>query len=482
MLVLCASGALIAGTASAGVPSPGDPWFYAGGWSLPPHPSGPTDNGDAYYRYHVATDSSGSIYVSDQYANAVHKYDGSGHLLQTWSAGTSMFWEPLGMACDAAGNLYVGDRGNFRILRLSPSGVWSVFYSLKSAYAAPLALAADSAGNVFATVWYTGMGLYYVYKFSPTGTLLVSHGGQSGTDPGAFGNRPLGIACSSSGHVLVADTGNSRIQEFDGNLAFVRSWSGSLNQPEGLTTGLEDEVVVCDPANYRLIEYNREGMSMTSYGGTGFRPDDTVYGPIGNLWVVESQNMRLVHLQNDVTAPVTTAICQPAAWTVAYVTVTLAAKDDLSGVKSTEYRIGSGAWTTYTAPFVVDRVGRTAVGFRSTDAMNHVEAEKMVAVGIDRTGPTTKALADVTVRRGKKATFRFKVSDLAPQVDVVIRIFKGTALRKSVKVGSRATGRVQSYKWKCTLARGSYTWKVCATDLAGNLQRLAGKKWLTVTW
>ena len=46
--------------------------------------------------------------------------------------------------------------------------------------------------------------------------------------------------------------------------------------------------------------------------------------------------------------------------------------------------------------------------------------------------------------------------------------------------GSRATGRTQSMRWRCLLARGHYTLRVYATDLAGNPQTLVGHRALTV--
>jgi len=47
-------------------------------------------------------------------------------------------------------------------------------------------------------------------------------------------------------------------------------------------------------------------------------------------------------------------------------------------------------------------------------------------------------------------------------------------------VGSKATSSSQSYKWTCKLAKGSYTWKVYATGLAGNAQVKIGHKALVV--
>ena len=91
-------------------------------------------------------------------------------------------------------------------------------------------------------------------------------------------------------------------------------------------------------------------------------------------------------------------------------------------------------------------------------------------------GPTTAALANVTAKAGKRASFRFKVTDVTPKATVSLKVFKGKRVKKTVKVGSRPTGKAQSYNWNCGLPRGRYTWKVYATDQAGNAQvKMTGK-------
>lgn len=47
-------------------------------------------------------------------------------------------------------------------------------------------------------------------------------------------------------------------------------------------------------------------------------------------------------------------------------------------------------------------------------------------------------------------------------------------------MGSRATGSALSFKWKATLHKGGYTWKVFAKDLAGNTQSSIGSQKLTI--
>jgi hypothetical protein len=51
---------------------------------------------------------------------------------------------------------------------------------------------------------------------------------------------------------------------------------------------------------------------------------------------------------------------------------------------------------------------------------------------------------------------------------------------KTLGTGAKPTGRALEYRWACSLARGSYTWKVYATDKAGNPQVKIGPRPLVV--
>ena len=104
-----------------------------------------------------------------------------------------------------------------------------------------------------------------------------------------------------------------------------------------------------------------------------------------------------------------------------------------------------------------------------------------IRIQVDATGPRTTALGPSSIRRRAGSTIRFRVADaVSPTARTTIRVFRGTRLMKTLAVGSRATGRVQSIRWRCLLPRGRYTLRVYATDLAGNPQTLAGHRTLMV--
>jgi hypothetical protein len=183
----------------------------------------------------------------------------------------------------------------------------------------------------------------------------------------------------------------------------------------------------------------------------------------------------------DRTAPTTAVSGVDTVWHRTPVPVSFTAADEPngSGVDYTEYSLDGAAYARGSG-LTVSTAGEHVLRFRSADKAGNVETEKSVTVRVDTGRPQPLALAKVAVKKGKKATLRFRVNDVTPQATVVIQICKGAKVKKTLKVGQRATNSAQSYSWKCKLAKGTYVWKILATDLAGNTQAKPGSKKLVV--
>ena len=100
---------------------------------------------------------------------------------------------------------------------------------------------------------------------------------------------------------------------------------------------------------------------------------------------------------------------------------------------------------------------------------------------LDTHGPTTKAPEPARGARGTYITLRFRVDDnLSPKARVTIVIRKGTTVVRTLKPVLRATGKLVSRRFLCKLAKGKYTFRVKAKDLAGNAQTKIGANTLIV--
>ena len=86
------------------------------------------------------------------------------------------------------------------------------------------------------------------------------------------------------------------------------------------------------------------------------------------------------------------------------------------------------------------------------------------------TVPTTTA-QPAAVRAGKTVTLKYRVTDAdvsCGAATVKIQIAKGGKVVTTISVGSQATNAALTYRYKATLKKGAYTWRVLATDAAGN--------------
>ena len=178
----------------------------------------------------IAVDGFGNLYVADSGNNVIRKITsagvvttlaGSGSVGSTDGTGTAAsFFQPIGVALDSLGNVYVADYGNGLIRKITQAGVVTRFAGTGKrdgavdSFEGPTGVAVDSVGNV-----YVADVSALISKITPAGlvTKLAGGGGPlNGTDGvGAAANfgRPYGIAIDSQGNLYVADFGYNTIRK-----------------------------------------------------------------------------------------------------------------------------------------------------------------------------------------------------------------------------------------------------------------------------
>jgi hypothetical protein len=206
--------------------------------------------------------------------------------------------------------------------------------------------------------------------------------------------------------------------------------------------------------------------------------------PPGGGLSVTTQPLAVVAETTDPTVSIAGA---DAAWHNSPVLLTFGGSDSQSGLQAVQFRCPPAvpSWTTettYTVPVTTE--GAITVDAQALDWCNRVGTAS-ATVNIDTTKPHTDALNAVTVKKGKTATLKFRISepaDLSPSAKVVLKVKanKGGRTPMTKTLNGVPMNARQTYSFKVTFKKGSYKWYVYATDLAGNTQANIAKASFTV--
>lgn len=139
--------------------------------------------------------------------------------------------------------------------------------------------------------------------------------GSPGAGPGQY-STPWGVAVEPSGQVLVADSGNHRVQrtnawtdamselsgQFLGQLGRHGKAAGELDFPTDVAVDSAGFLYVVDSGNDRIQKVTRDGEVVASWGGPGAEPGrfgeplGIAIGPDGSLYVTDAANHRVQKL------------------------------------------------------------------------------------------------------------------------------------------------------------------------------------------
>lgn len=245
---------------------------------------------------------------------------------------SARFFQPAGVTVDNNGNVYVADSGNFTIRKVTPGGVVSTIagsvgnggsadgLGTAARFNNPLGVAADNAGNVYVADTNNNT----IRKIAPGGNVTTFAGlaGSSGSADGpgdvARFSRPGGIAVDGAGNVYVADTNNNAIRKITpggavSTIAGTAGTSGStdgsgpaalFNGPAGIAVDSAGNVFVADTLNNTIRKITPAGVVTTLAGLAGIRgsadgtgsvarftsPNGVAVDVVGNVYVGDSIN------------------------------------------------------------------------------------------------------------------------------------------------------------------------------------------------
>ena len=184
----------------------------------------------------VAVDAVGNMYIVD--GSSIRKVtpDGLIHTVVGITSGfrgdggpatSALFDDPLSIAMDTGGNLYIADFGNNRVRKVTPGSVISTVAgngisgfsgdggpATSAQLRGPYSVAVDAAGNL-----YIADVSNHIRKVTPDGSIRTIAGngtsgfaGDGGPATAAAFSSGSGIAVDAGGTLYIADSGNGRIR------------------------------------------------------------------------------------------------------------------------------------------------------------------------------------------------------------------------------------------------------------------------------
>ena len=180
----------------------------------------------------ITMDTSGNLFVVDGGNHKIRKVTQTGIVTtiagstQGFADGTgtsAMFLTPTFITSDTSGNLYVSDSSNHKIRKITPAGVVSTIAGstlgfadgtgLNAQFSRPRGIVLDASGNLYVC----DRSNHKIRKISQTGIVTTIAGGTAGFADGigtiARFSTPVGITIDNDGILYVTDNSNHKIRK-----------------------------------------------------------------------------------------------------------------------------------------------------------------------------------------------------------------------------------------------------------------------------
>jgi len=241
---------------------------------------GPATTAELYYPYGVAVDSKSNVYIADYQYDTVRKVSGgtittiagigalAGYSGDGGPATNALLYDPVAVAVDPAGNVFIADYYNCRVREINAStGIITTVagngtcsftgdgVANENGVEYPQGLAVDANDNLFIgdysnrVRWVAPNGIMTTIA----GTGSAGYNGDGGPATAALLYEPAGIALDSAGNILVSDYNNFRVRQITafpavstsvGSLAFGLTNVNSTSSPLSLRVSAYGPVTI----------------------------------------------------------------------------------------------------------------------------------------------------------------------------------------------------------------------------------------------
>ena len=212
------------------------------------------------------------------------------------TAAEARFNSPIGIAFDSQDNLYVCDRANHRIRKITPDGLTTTFAGsgvqgtangegILAEFSSPRGITRDAQGNFYITN--TGKNIINKMTSTATVTTIAGDGGIGGYADGVGTSAsfffPTGIVFDQQGNLIIADLANARLRKLVPTSGVVTTIAGNGGTDflagNGIAAQLTPSSIIMDnKSNLYIADGDKYILNMTSTGDVSIFAGNGVVG------------------------------------------------------------------------------------------------------------------------------------------------------------------------------------------------------------
>ncbi|UCC29543.1 MAG: hypothetical protein JSU86_15230 [Phycisphaerales bacterium] len=227
-----------------------------------------TPAGVAFHRDH--------LYICDTEFGIVHDWNlDTGGARRIGHTGNVVLVEPVAVAVDAAGTVYVADTGRGEVAAFDAAGrPVRRFRPPDREQYRPV-----SCTTARGRLYIADIAAHRVDVFSTTDGAYITSFGGIGSEPGRF-YFPMGVGTDAEGNIFVSDMMNARVLVFNDSHTPVRSMGrpgnryGDMGKPRHLAVGPDGVIFITDVEFGHVHLFNKQGQLLMLLGGRENQPGD----------------------------------------------------------------------------------------------------------------------------------------------------------------------------------------------------------------